>query len=111
MSTQKTIPARRAANVAALMQIKDVTKEDALKIRHIWKTTKSRQEAREEIDKVLRTYGVEYLGQHRRTGREVYYCNTGESYATTVVFIGPSLYVNCWADYAEKNLVVSPQQF
>lgn len=106
-----TIPARRAATVDALMQIKDVTKEDALKIRSIWKTTKSRQEAREEIDKVLRTYGVEYLGQHKRTGRAVYYCNTGESYASTLVFIGPSLYVGCWADYVEKNLVVSPQQF
>lgn len=106
-----TIPARRAATVDALMQIKDVTKEDALKIRHIWKTTKSRSTARAEIDKVLRTYGVEYLGQHRRTGRDIYYCNTGESYATTVVFVGPSLYVCCWADYVEKNLVVSPQQF
>lgn len=111
MTTSKTIPARRAATVDALMQIKDVTKEDALKIRHIWKTTKSRSTAREGIDKVLRTYGIEYLGQHRRTGRDVYYCNTGESYASTVVFIGPSLYVNCWADYVEKNLVVSPQQF
>lgn len=96
---------RRCASVARLMEIKDVTAEDALRIRRIWKTYKARAKARNEIDEIIRTCGVEYLGWHRRACVECWYCNAGDSYATTIVFVGENLTVSCWADLVEKNLI------
>ena len=96
---------RRCASVAALMTIKDITREDAEKIRQAWRSITNREEARQTIDKMLKTYGVEYLGRHKRTGHHVYYCNAGDSYVTTVTFHGPVMRVACWADYVEKNLI------
>ena len=96
---------RTCPSVKALMEIKDVTQGDAERIRTIWKTVKPRREARDQIDIILRTYGVEYLGWHKRQCQHVYYCNAGDGYALTVVFIGPRMRVACWADYIERNLV------
>lgn len=96
---------RRAPSVAALMTIKDVTRADALAIRHAWKTIKNRAEARVTVDKILRTHGVEFLGINRRNGCEVYYCNAGDTYASTVLFCGLSARVACWGDLVEKNLL------
>lgn len=100
-----TLSNRRAPSVKALMAIKDVTCEDAEAIRTAWKTTRSRAEAREAIDRILSTHGVEYLGQHKRSGEHVDYCNAGDAYASTVVFIGMRCVVACWGDYVEKNLI------
>jgi hypothetical protein len=99
------IPTRIAPSVQNLMSIKDVTEEDANKIRHIWHTVGNRPIARQRIDGVLRTSGVEFLGHHKRLCVPVYYCNAGDTYATTVVFLGPVMRVACWGDYVEKNLV------
>jgi len=96
---------RKCASAKALQTIKDVTPDDAEKIRKAWRTIGNRQAAREAIDAILRTYGVEYLGQHKRTREHVYYCNSGESYATTVLFSGLRMHVGCWADLVEKNLI------
>lgn len=96
---------RRAPSVKALMQIKDVTQEDAESIRTAWRTIRSRAEAREAIDKILRTHGVEYLGKHKRSGLDVDYCNAGDAYATTVVFVGVICRVACWGDYVERGLI------
>lgn len=121
-----------------LMLIKDVTEEDASLIRNIWKakdglaalelfrSKSDRADAynpatadicgnlnakRHLIDFILRTYGVEYLGTLKRTGEGVHYCNAGDSYSTTVIFIGDRLKVACWADYVERNLIHTPEQF
>jgi hypothetical protein len=99
------IPTRIAPSVRNLMSIKDVTEEDAIKIRHIWHTVGNRPTARAEIDKVLRTSGVEFLGHHKRRGVPVYYCNAGDTYATTVVFMGPVMRVATIGDYVDQNLV------
>lgn len=106
MSDSKIISCRIAPSVKALMQLKDVTREDAEQIRQAWKTINNRQEAREVVDKLLRTYGVEYLGRHKRTGNHIYYANAGDAYAGTVLFSGPRAYVSYWADLVEKNLIV-----
>lgn len=106
--TKPRLRARRSASIAVITQIKDVTKEDALKIRTIWHTEPKRDEARGKIDKVLRTHGIEYLGVHKKTCHPVYYANAGDSYATTVVFHGPTLHVGCWADYVERKLIREP---
>jgi IS4 transposase len=102
---------RTCASVKSLTSIKDVTEDDAKQIRKIWQTVNSRSEARSQIDKVLRTFGVEYLGQHKRNGEHIYYCNTGESYASTVIFSGLHMRVGCWADLVEKNLIKENQGF
>jgi len=99
------IPTRIAPSIDTLMQIKDVTEEDAIKIRHVWHTEPNRLVARLRIDGVLRTSGVEFLGHHKRRHLPVWYCNAGDIYATTVVFMGPVMRVACRGDYVERNLV------
>ena len=99
------IPTRIAPSVQNLMSLKDVTEEDAIKIRHIWHTVGDRPTARQRIDGVLRTSGVEFLGHHKRRHLPVWCCNAGDTYATTVVFMGPVMRVACWGDYVERNLV------
>lgn len=96
---------RRSASVKTLMQIKDVTEEDALEIRRIWLNTRHRATARNQIDALIRTCGVEYLGYHKRDGVECWYCNGGDTYATTIVFIGDRLTVQTWGDLVEKKLI------
>lgn len=99
------IHTRTAPSVQSLMSIKDVTEENAVEIRHIWHTVPNRAEARKQINEVLRTHGVEYLGHHKRHWVPVYYCNAGDTYATTVVFLGPIMRVACEGDYVEHKLV------
>lgn len=62
----------------------------------MWHTHPSRREARNRIDQILQTHGVEHLGVLKRSGEHVYYCNSGDAYATTVVFVGMDLRVQCW---------------
>lgn len=96
---------RKCASVKTLMTLKDVTREDAEAIRKTWRTIGIRRDARAAIDKILQTYGVEYLGQHKRTGEHIYYCNSGDTYAPTIMFSGLRMFVSCWGDLVEKNLI------
>lgn len=106
---------RKAASIARLMLIKGVSKEQAAAIRKIWHSVASREEAREAIDSILQTagatYGVEYLGWNRKAGEHVYYCNSGDSYRTTVLFQGLTLYVGNWAYLVETGAIKDNQQF
>lgn len=115
----------KAASVKALLQIKDVTQEDANLIRKIWKMNgeqlreldfpgipehevwrwKNRELKRYLVDSILNTYGVEYLGWYKRNREHVYYCNAGDAYATTIIFIGSRLVVGCWGDLVERGLI------
>lgn len=101
---------RKCASSESLQQVKDVTSRDALLVRSMWKETSSRREARMKIDRQIATHGVEFLGIHKRTGEDVYYCNAGDTYATTIIFIGPRLTVGCWGDLVEKNLISEFEQ-
>lgn len=99
---------RTAASIKNLMQIKDVTEEDAEAIRALWRDVWENPclaQARDRIDAILRTSGVEWLGVHKRLGKSIYYCNAGDTYATTVLFIGGRLLVGCWGDLVECNMV------
>ena len=60
---------------------------------------------RAAVDHAAGFYGVEYLGRDRRTGDSVYYCNAGDSYATTLCFIGARLVVCDWAHWVESGRV------
>lgn len=96
---------KTAASVKSLMQIKDVDREIAEKVRKVWKSARGfvqRNEAKLEIDGLIGTYGVEVLGAHKRTGLWVEYCNGGDTYTTTISFVGSRLVVGCWGDYVEK---------
>jgi hypothetical protein len=97
------IAGRTSASESALMALKDVTREDARAIREAWRTMETG--AGVEIDRILRTHGIEYLGLHRRTGEGVYYCNAGDIYAETVLFIGARLMVGCIGDMVERGAV------
>lgn len=89
---------RTAASIKTLMTIKDVTRKDAEDIRNAWFCIVDRKTAREEVNHILRTFGVEYLGQHKRTLQHIFYCNAGDTYAPTVLFSDSRLYVGCWGD-------------
>jgi hypothetical protein len=101
----KLIAGRRCASITALMQIKDVTEEDAQAIRRLWRYRPFRAGARAEIDKILRTAGVERLGTHKKHKCEVYYANGGDTYATTVLFVGMTLQVGTIGDLLDANLI------
>ena len=105
MATNR-IPTRIAPSTDTLMQIKDVTEENATLIRHIWHTESNRKVARQRIDGVLNTHGVEYLGHHKRRHLPVWYANAGDTYATTALFFGPVMRVATIGDYVERDLIV-----
>ena len=113
-------------SIKTLMTIPNVTREDAIKIRAImlarpteptiktsvhdrasvlvngeWLRPATRLEA---IDKILETFGVEY----QRPGRgqrspAFYYCNTGDSYASTILKVNGRYRVGCWGDIVERG--------
>lgn len=97
---------RTAASIKSLMSIKDVTREDAVKIRNAWLCHFKAPMA--TVDQILKTSGIEYLGEHKRTGKRIWYCNAGDSYGTTVLFVGEHLRVGCWADLPERNMIWEP---
>jgi hypothetical protein len=111
----KTQPAsmtvRRAASSRALAELKDVTDELAAQIRKVWKSVPKRMEAREQINALFGSHGVEYLGTDRRTGQHVYYCNAGDTYAPTILFRGPVLSVGTWGDLIERNAIKERETF
>lgn len=122
-------PRRTAASLGRLLQVKDVTREDAERIRLLWVARdhasvelvypESRQVLgnplidslrRECVDRILRTYGVEFLGNSVGRGVPVYYCNAGDLYATTVLFWGYHMRVGCTGDLIENNRITQPVQ-
>ena len=68
------------------------------------------QQKREILNELCGFHGIELLGQHTRSGKSVYYCNTGESYASTLCFMGRRLFVSSWGDLIENKTVKEWQQ-
>lgn len=69
-----------------------------------WRTTM----CLEAIDETLGTYGVEPLGPvDMRDGPPYEYCNTGDTYATTLIYSrvdgADNLFIGCWGDIAERH--------
>lgn len=93
----------RCPSVKTLLQIKDVTPEDATQIRSIMRKYHFTNALR-RIDAILQTCGVEHL-IHRNNRLCVSYCNNGDSYAPTVCYNleTGSYSVKGWADWVEAN--------
>ena len=63
-------------------------------------------EVMQDIDKILETCGVEYIhGSGNDSMQGLYYCNTGDTYKTTVVFDEKTerFRVSSWGDIVEKQ--------
>ena len=121
------------ASIENLLRVKGVTPAIARQIRRIWRArdvddlaakageahvafvqahgngwwaTGLRHRKRWIIDNIMpETYGVEYLGIYKRKSCETYYCNMGDTYDITVIFIGNHLQVGCWGDMVERGLI------
>lgn len=58
----------------------------------------------ERIDRVLGTCGVECIPPgHNQRSPAIYYCNTGDTYGTTVMKVGGVFRVGCWGDIVERG--------
>ena len=68
------------------------------------------QVKRQLLNDLAGFHGVEYLGQHRRSGRSVRYLNAGDTYATTLIFTGRRMTVGCWGDLVETKAVKTPPE-
>lgn len=91
------------------MSIHHVDEETATRAREAWRTIPNRREAREAVDSIIGTYGVEHLGLHKRAGEHAYYCNAGDTYAPTVLFTGLRMYVGAWGDLVERGHIRETQ--
>lgn len=93
----------RCPSIKTLCQIKDVTPEDAEKIRAIMRKYHFTNALR-RIDSIIQTCGVEYLID--KNGRlRVAYCNNGDTYAATVCYNleTGSYSVKGWGDWVEAH--------
>lgn len=100
LKTPAIIAPRRAARLKDLLTLKDVSEETAKDIRLEWHTNPDRHQAMRAIDAMLNTFGVEEIPpSEAKHGRIVHYCNAGDSYAPTLIFVGGAMRVACWADY------------
>lgn len=95
---------RRCASVEMLMRL-GIHKAIAREIRRVWKEEFVTEKAREVINTLVDGHGVEFLGVHRDTNADVHYCNKGDPYVLTIVFIGTQLGVAYWGYYIERKLV------
>jgi hypothetical protein len=100
---------RRAPSIGALMAVHHVDEQTAARARKAWLTIGNRREARHTVDSIIGTYGVEHLGMHKRAHEHVYYCNSGDTYATTVLFTGLRMYVGCYGDLVERRMIHETQ--
>jgi hypothetical protein len=56
------------------------------------------------IDRLIGTHGVEYVPRGRtQRSPAFHYCNTGDSYAATIVKIGDRFRVASWGDLVERG--------
>lgn len=95
---------RRSAGVNALQELKDVTPESANRIKHIWRTQTGLGRARKAVAKEFGCE-VEYLGVHKKHGFDVYYCNSGDLYVPTIIFLNYNLVVGYTAYFLEKDII------
>jgi hypothetical protein len=60
---------------------------------------------RELVNKLAGFHGVETLGVHTRSSKEVRYCDAGDTYAPTLCFMGRRMFIGSWGDLIESRRV------
>ena len=114
-------------SVKMLQTIKDVTLEDARKVRAILEcnsvdaVTELSESADRyvrqcynrpplqmvkltAVDSILRTFGVEYIPKgHNSKSPSIEYCNTGDTYAVTLMWTRGRYAVGDWGDIVERG--------
>ncbi len=115
-----------AASIKTLCELKDITPELAKQIRHIWKHARSSEIAdglRNNgvslhhgyvynknfarmllINAIAGFHGVEFLGTNRH-GSDIDFLNSGETYASTLFFVGQRMFVSTMGDLIEHGYV------
>lgn len=79
---------------------------DGATLKAIWADTEMLERDKMELINQLGEYhGVEFLGNMKRDNAPVYYCNAGDTYAATIVFIGTRMTVTTWGDLVEGGHV------
>ena len=93
----------RAPSMETLMQVPDMTEEVAKRIRQLIHDGKPITALR-YADEKIGTYGVEHC-RNNKGWVEFYYCNTGDTYATTLCYRPGSrrVWVGTWGDFVESH--------
>ncbi len=65
----------------------------------------------EIINHITDSHGVEYLGEHKRSGYDVYYINSGDTYVSTLINIGNHLRLTCIGDLIELDKILVPESY
>lgn len=61
-------------------------------------------QAMNRIDSILGTHGVEHIpAGHNSKSPAITYCNTGDTYGTTVMLINGRFRIGCWGDIVERG--------
>ena len=50
-------------------------------------------------------HGLEYIGENKRTGFDVYYLNAGDTYATTLIFHNGVMRISTVGDLVERGII------
>lgn len=55
-------------------------------------------------DAILETHGVEFIAKgHNKRSPSIEYCNTGDTYAATLMWMNGRYSVGCWGDVVERG--------
>lgn len=97
-------PSVRAINRAFGQRLR---RGDATAIRRIMQGRPGRVDGLtrlQRIDKILGTSGVEYIpAGHNSKSPAFYYCNAGDTYATTIMKVNGRFRIGCWGDIVERG--------
>lgn len=90
---QGKLPAHVASSLACMLNV--CSDDEGSKFTHF--------EALTVFDKMVSNFGVEYLRDN--DDNAVFYSNTGETYATTLVYdiVNDALWLTSWGDFVEEN--------
>jgi len=55
-------------------------------------------------DEILNTFGVEYISRGKNAkSPAIEYCNSGDTYNATLMFVNGNYVVGCWGDIVERG--------
>lgn len=88
---------------ALLAAFQHLSEQDAKMIRNNMREKHPRH-AMDAIDGFLGTHGVEYIPQgHNSKSPAITYCNTGDSYGVTVLYVNGRYRIGTWGDIVERG--------